>query len=109
MNAIEIKDYMYDLKYEALRSFNVDYKCSKCDMCVEERISYEYEEYESYCLNGKKIEEEEYCFIPLFISKIKARFFKEKILKQQQDDIGVSYEDMAEWLKEQEWFKEQDK
>ena len=99
MKVIEIKDYMYDLKYEALRSFNVEYKCSKCDMCITESVSYEYEEYESFCLNGKNIEDE-YCFIPLFISKIKARFLKEKILKQRQKVIAESYEDMAEWHKE---------
>lgn len=105
MNIIEIKDYMYDLKYEALKMFDTEYKCSKCDMCISERVSYEYDEWDQYCLSGKNLDEDGYCFIPLFVSKIKARLFKEKILKQQYDDIAESYADMAEWFEEQDRLK----
>lgn len=95
---------MYDLKYKALERFDTKHKCSKCDMCTTEVVSYEYDEWENYCLNGKNLEEDGYCFIPLFVSKIKAKLFKEKILKQQEDEIADSF---AEWMEEQERIKEE--
>ena len=88
-----------DFKYNFFSRFDVENKCDKCDMCITEKVSYEYEEYEWYCLNGKDIYEIGYCYIPLWYSKIKAKSRKDKILKQQQQDIAESYADMADWFK----------
>ena len=99
---IDIKDYLYDLKYRTLAKFEAENKCEKCDMCIDEKVSYEYDEWESYCLNGKDIYDIEYCFIPLFISKVKAKLFKEKILKSDLDAMVESYADMADWFEKEE-------
>jgi len=97
----EIMDYFLDLKYEILKKFCVDEKCNKCAMRTEEKVSYEYDEWEQYCLNGKDINDIEYCFIPLFVSKIKAKFYKEKILEERQKKLEEEYEEFCKYIEEQ--------
>lgn len=99
---MDIIDYIEDLKWRMLENFNIDNKCSRCDMCIEERVSYEYDEYDSHCLNGKDIYDIEYCFTPLLYSKLKAKFVKQKMLDAEQEAIAKSYADMAEWFAKQE-------
>ena len=81
---------------DELKGFHPENKCGKCDMCVY-RI--EYDEWKYYCLNGKNIKEDKYCFIPLFVSRIKAKLFIE--IKQRLDYIEDNYVDMAEWFEDQ--------
>ena len=81
-------------------------KCTKCSMCISEQVSYEYSEYEDYCLNKKDIYDIQYCFIPLFYSKIKAKLVKEKMIKAHYDAIADSYADFVTWLQEQDDLKD---
>jgi hypothetical protein len=37
---VDVKDYLWDLKYRALYGFLTEDKCSKCEMCISERVSY---------------------------------------------------------------------
>lgn len=106
MSKIDLTDWIYDFKYNLLENFDVENKCDKYDMCVSELVSYEYSEYEEYCLNGKDIYDTQYCFIPLFYSKIKAKLVKEKMIKAHYDAIADSYADFGTWLQEQDNLKD---
>ena len=101
MSLDEIKDYVWDIWWGLIERFNVDDKCNKCKMCMSEKISYEYDEWEIYCLNEKGIYEIEYCFIPLWYSKIKAKLFKEKILKRREQNTLDEYAKFGEYLEEE--------
>ena len=83
-------------------------------MCTAYNIGFEDDEWEEYCLSGKRLGEVKYCFTPLFVSKMTARIFKKEVdaikeelskstkLRRDTEEITRS---ITAWLKKKEGKK----
>jgi len=86
-------------------TFSPEYKCEKCPMLLTEKVSYEYEEYEDYCMYGKDCDEDAYCFTPLFILNLLSNKYKKRFEQQQ----ASQWDGLVEYMEENNLFDEDER
>ena len=81
-------DFIRDLHY---RVFFTEDKCNKCKMsCHIISNTPDGIEYDSYCLYSSNRNDIEYCYIPLWFSRImKATLYKNKCKKSLLDELRM--------------------
>lgn len=89
----EFRDFLY-------KKFSPEYKCSKCTMLYSEKTSYEYDEWEDYCMFGKDCYEDEYCFTPIFILNLLKNKYKKKFEYSREHQ----YDGLVEYMEENNLF-----
>ena len=97
----DIKDYIYDFIFRLKQPYGIADRCLKCPMLLTEKVSYEYDEWDSICMYEKDIYDVEYCYIPMFLLKLLMPIYKNKFEYKKLHE----YDGIYEWMVNQDKSK----